>query len=548
MKKSERLISLARDKITLNLLDANVIFEINRTVDSDIRRLIGEKKIIPICVECEQGLALSKSIYDRHFFKHLPKHSYCLLSDNSLTPQQQNEYIEITKINESDRHKHLKNRIGNLISTVEGVDKSSIAIDNKFIFRNGEKRKSDVYCKFLDYQIVFEIQLSKLPLWYILKRHQFYKENNIYLIWVLDNFDIKSQGSFELDIKYLNTYHNFFKLDESAVSLRLLCEYKEVYIDDFIVKNKWKQKSVELNELSFDSKQIQAFYYNFPVNLAKKETELIQLLRKKEDDEWNALQIKEEEERKIKIEKIIQQIKNEKSKKFSSYRLVDNKINELSYLEVKELNNNLDFKNRKKSPIIKWIRETNEYNYSFLFIILQNKNIYVNINQSDSIEETAFLELYKNEKIPSQHYICKLFFEIGYQLQKKDIEYINLYSKNNNFESYKIWDRVKSRKLIQKAYEKDTFLFILESAKHNQIIGSKLANWITFGNNAIQFYSQYWEYIELAFKKYGIWDFIIEQDRRKTFHSKLEKLYQNFPKQEYDVDTVVKDLYPEIFN
>ncbi|MEY8760405.1 DUF6035 family protein [Chryseobacterium tongliaoense] len=548
MKKSERLISLARDKITLNLLDANVIFEINRTVDSDIRRLIGEKKIIPICVECEQGLALSKSIYDRHFFKHLPKHSYCLLSDNSLTPQQQNEYIEITKINESDRHKHLKNRIGNLISTVEGVDKSSIAIDNKFIFRNGEKRKPDVYCKFLDYQIVFEIQLSKLPLWYILKRHQFYKENNIYLIWVLDNFDIKSQGSFELDIKYLNTYHNFFKLDESAVSLRLLCEYKEVYIDDFIVKNKWKQKSVELNELSFDSKQIQAFYYNFPVNLAKKETELIQLLRKKEDDEWNALQIKEEEERKIKIEKIIQQIKNEKSKKFSSYRLVDNKINELSYLEVKELNNNLDFKNRKKSPIIKWIRETNEYNYSFLFFILQNKNIYVNINQSDSIEETAFLELYKNEKIPSQHYICKLFFEIGYQLQKKDIEYINLYSKNNNFESYKIWDRVKSRKLIQKAYEKDTFLFILESAKHNQIIGSKLANWITFGNNAIQFYSQYWEYIELAFKKYGIWDFIIEQDRRKTFHSKLEKLYQNFPKQEYDVDTVVKDLYPEIFN
>ena len=548
MKKSERLISLARDKITLNLLDANVIFEINRTVDSDIRRLIGEKKIIPICVECEQGLALSKSIYDRHFFKHLPKHSYCLLSDNSLTPQQQNEYIEITKINESDRHKHLKNRIGNLISTVEGVDKSSIAIDNKFIFRNGEKRKPDVYCKFLDYQIVFEIQLSKLPLWYILKRHQFYKENNIYLIWVLDNFDIKSQGSFELDIKYLNTYHNFFKLDESAVSLRLLCEYKEVYIDDFIVKNKWKQKSVELNELSFDSKQIQAFYYNFPVNLAKKETELIQLLRKKEDDEWNALQIKEEEERKIKIEKIIQQIKNEKSKKFSSYRLVDNKINELSYLEVKELNNNLDFKNRKKSPIIKWIRETNEYNYSFLFFILQNKNIYVNINQSDSIEETAFLELYKNEKIPSQHYICKLFFEIGYQLQKKDIEYINLYSKNNNFESYKIWDRVKSRKLIQKAYEKDTFLFILESAKHNQIIGSKLANWITFGNNAIQFYSQYWEYIELAFKKYGIWDFIIEQDRRKTFHSKLEKLYQNFPKQEYDVDPVVKDLYPEIFN
>ena len=136
MKKSERLISIARDEITQDLLDANVIFEIDRKVDADIRRLFNEKKIIPTCVECQQGLTLSKSIYDRHFFRHLPNHSYCLLSDNSLTPQQQNDYIDIIRINESDRHKLLKNKIGKLISTVEGIDKSSIAIDNKFIFRN----------------------------------------------------------------------------------------------------------------------------------------------------------------------------------------------------------------------------------------------------------------------------------------------------------------------------------------------------------------------------------------------------------------------------
>lgn len=548
MKKSERLISISRDQVTGNLLDANVIFEINRTVDSDIRRLINEKKIIPICVECEQGLALSKSVYDRHFFKHLPKHSYCLLSDNSLTPQQQNEYIEIIKITESDRHKHLKNRIGNLISTLEGVDKSSIAIDNKFIVRNEEKRKPDVYCKFLDYEIVFEIQLSKLPLWYIIRRHKFYKENNIYLIWILDNFDVKNQGSFEKDIKYLNRYHNFFKLDEDKEPFRLICEYKEVYIDDLKVKTNWKKKSVELSQLSFDQIEVQAFYYNFPINEARKETELIGLLKKKEDDEWNAQQLINEQKRKIKIEKIIQQIKDEKSKKFSSYRLLDEKIEELSYLEVQEFNKNLNLLNKKKSPLINWIRRTDEYNYSFLFFILQNKNIEIDINQSDSEEETPFLELYKNLKMPSQHYICKLFFEKGYLLQKKDLEYINLHLANNDFESYKIWDRLKSRKLVQKAYEKDGFLFILESAKQNEIIGSKLANWITFGNNAIQFYSQYWEYIELAFKKYEIWDLILEQDKRKTFYSKLEKLYENFPKQEYDVDALVNDLYPEVFN
>lgn len=546
MKKNNRLISIARDKISGILLDANLLFA-NSKDGSDIRRLVNEKAILPACVECDQDLTISKSIYDRHFFRHLPKHSYCLLSDNTLTPEQQNEYIDIIKINESERHKYLKNRIGNLLTTVQGIDINSIEIDSKFIIRNEEKRKPDVYCKFLDYEIVFEIQLSKLPLWYIIRRHKFYKENNIYLIWILDNFDVKNQGSFEKDIKYLNRYHNFFKLDEDKEFFRLLCEYKEVYIDDLKVKTNWKKKSVELSQLSFDQKEVQAFFYNFPVNEARKETELITLVKKKEDDEWNAQELIDEQKRKVKIEKIIQQIKDEKSKKFSSYRLLEDKIDKFSYLEVQELNNNLGLKKKKKSPLIKWIRETDEYNYSFLFFILQNKNIEIDINQADSEEETPFLELYKNLKMPSQHYICKLLFEKGYLLQKEDLQYINLHLANNDFESYKIWNRLKRRKLIQKAYEKDGFLFILESAKQNQIIGSKLANWITFGNNAIQFYSQNWEYIELAFKKYEIWDLILEQDKRKTFHSKLEKLYQNFPKQEYDVDALVKDLYPEIF-
>lgn len=548
MKKSVRLISIARDKISGDILDANILFEENRKVDSEIRRLINEKKIIPVCVECEQNLGISKSIYDRHFFRHLPKHSYCLLSDNSLTPQQQSEYIQIIKNNESERHKYLKNKIGNLLSSVEGVDNNSISIDSRFIFRDNEKRRPDVYCIFLDKEIVFEIQLSKLPLWYMLRRHNFYKKNNIYLIWILDNFDVKTQGRFEQDIKYLNKYHNFFRLDETINSFALKCKYKEVFIEDYKVKTKWKEKSVELRQISFDQMDVQAFYYNLQVNKARKQTELIGLLKMKEDDEWNTLQIIEEQKRKTKVKKIIQQIKDEKSKKFFSYGLIDDNIDKLNYLELQELNKSLDLLNKKKSPIIKWIRETDEYNYNFIFFILKNINIEFNINHSDSEDETPFLELYKIKEIPAKHFICKMFFERGYVLQKRDFDYINSHLDNSEFESYKIWNKLASRKLIHKAYENDTFLFILESAKHNKILGSKLANWITFANNAIHFYSQYWEYIELAFKNYEIWDLIIEQDRKKTFHSKLENLYQNFPKQEYDVDELVKDLYPELFN
>jgi len=35
----------------------------------------------------------------------------------------------------------------------------------------------------------------------------------MFLIWILDDFDIHNQGTLERDIKYLTEYENFFKLD-----------------------------------------------------------------------------------------------------------------------------------------------------------------------------------------------------------------------------------------------------------------------------------------------------------------------------------------------
>ena len=69
----------------------------------------------------------------------------------------------------------------------------TVIIDNKFIIKENGKRKPDVYCKFQDKELVFEIQLSDLSLNYILNRYEFYRRNGIYLIWILDKFDIHNQ-------------------------------------------------------------------------------------------------------------------------------------------------------------------------------------------------------------------------------------------------------------------------------------------------------------------------------------------------------------------
>ena len=52
----------------------------------------------------------------------------------------------------------------------------------------------------------------------------------MYLIWILDNFEVKGQNKTERAIKYLMEYQNFFRLDEETNDFRLLCKYKFSFI------------------------------------------------------------------------------------------------------------------------------------------------------------------------------------------------------------------------------------------------------------------------------------------------------------------------------
>lgn len=272
MGRYDRSIKIAFDKTSGEILDADEVFDIAKDA-FEIRKKYHEKNLILSCYECEQDLMVSGSKYDRLHFKHKPGHSYCILADGKLSPHDHEKITAILKAKESDRHKELKNKIGELLKNVSGVDVSTIQIDNKFIIKGNEKRKPDVYCKFHDKELVFEIQLSDLSLGYILSRYDFYKKHGMYLIWILDNFDIHNQGTLERDIKYLTKYENFFKLDEKSETLKLECEYKFPFLtDDNKLLTKWLKKSVALNELKFDSEVHQAFYYNFGDNKTKTET------------------------------------------------------------------------------------------------------------------------------------------------------------------------------------------------------------------------------------------------------------------------------------
>lgn len=550
MGRLDRSIKIAFDKVTAELLQADDIFDEKKDA-FEIRRKYHRNELLLSCCECEQDLSISGSKYDRLHFKHKPGHDVCILTEGQLSPKDQDIFTEIHKSKESRRHKELKNKIGKLLANVEGVDTASIGIDSKFIIRNDEKRKPDVYCRYLDKELVFEIQLSALSLGYILSRNEFYKKNGMYLIWILDNFDIHNQGTLERDIKYLSKYENFFKLDETGNVFSLDCDYKISYLTaDYKVHNKWLNKSVQLNQLKFDEESFQVYFFDFETNKQTVALELAEMVSKLEAEEEKKIAEERTALANSKAEEIIKTIKEYKARKAQNYTLIDDLINELDDSELIVLNNKLNLNNKelKKNPLNTWIKESSWDGSPFIVFILNCRKIDIDVNERKLNTLTLLQELYENKQLPSKYFIVKPLLHRGYYINQEDEAYLKKTLSDWEFLTFLFCKRLSDKDLVYDIFNFTKLICIIESAKQKQIIGYKFSNWSAFANNAIYHHKEYWEYIELAFKYYGLWDTLIASDKKNTFQSKVQDFYKNIPQQKFDFDEVFRDLYSDIID
>jgi hypothetical protein len=551
MSRFERSIKLAFDKTSGEILEAEKVF--SETKDAfQIRKQYHENKLNLSCCECEQDLIVSGSKFDRLHFKHKPGHSFCILSDGQLTPKEQDVFTKILKNKESERHIELKNKIGNLLKDVEGVDQESIAIDNKFISRNGEKRRPDVFCNYKGHDIVFEIQLSELSLGYILSRYEFYKKNQMFLVWILDDFDIHNQGTLERDIKYLTEYENFFKLDESSNTLKLLCEYKFPFLtDDNRLLTKWLKKSITLSQLQFDTKVFQIFYYNFGNNKVKtekkqkvRETELLEIERQRQEE-------LRKERAQEKAQSIINEIKFLREKKHFSFENLRQQIEDLNLLELEKLNQILGLKKRKE-PMNKWIKSAKREDFQFIEFLITSERIEKDINETTNDGSTTFQTLINNQDFHEyeKKLLLKKMLEYGYNLKSLDLLKLReLINDSEDLLLFELSDKLVDKRLTPKVFQHFKVIFIIESAKRNELVGYNYPNniWIQLANTAIEYYGEYWDYIESAFKHYNIWELIEKADLKGKFSKKLQKHYLSMPRQNYEIDEVINELYPEIY-
>lgn len=548
----ERTVRYAIDSFTGEIYDSNEIFH-DRTVAFTYREKYNRREIAPICIECKSELSISTSEYSRIHFKHYPNSAFCELKAENISPLEKEILYNILVAKESDRHKYLKNLIGQKLSLLPQVQ--DVNIDSKYITDQFERRRPDVSCNYDGKKIVFEIQLSDLSQRYILGRQDFYRRNNIFLVWILDNFEVHGQSQTEKDIKYLFEHQNFFNLDDVSESLRLKCTFKQTFLNEANnFYDQWTETSVALSQLTFNTKTFEAYFYDFGEE--KKTLLEIQAANKLKIDA-EIIRIKKQKELskiKLNVESLLKKIKCFKDNRVGVYTEIMDILQHFDEQHCEILNERL--KLNQRGSLIDWFSAAKNEDVGFLTFILTTYHFEYDLNLVSDKNGRSVVDHMLGSELSGAYkfYYFKLALKRGYHIKKNDEAFINNYH-NRDFGAA---ERFITISYLAKEFENPIFIEYLfkheravcfiESAKRDRVIGYNYKNneWINLANNILEYYPKYWEYIEVAFKHYGTFEKLVKLDKNRTFQKKLTKYYSEEIKTDYSFEYLFSALYPEL--
>lgn len=559
MSTTEYSIDKAYDRISKEKLYAGDLFY-NYKAGFKVRKEFNLNKYDFECIECGQKLTVSTSSNDIQYFRHFPNHNQCLLSSKIASQSEKNLIKTIFEVKESQRHKDLKLKIYEKLKRDPEVDQSSICVDDRFLFFDDEKRKPDIYFKYKGYEIVFEIQLSRLPPSYIYQRADFYRKKNIFLIWVLEKYDVDKQGTFEKDIKYLAPYHNFFRLNEYAGDFLFICEFKKPEISRYnSVITPWTSAKINLSDLQFNTSNLEAYYFNFPFEKNKldqinsiKERERKEIVeRERIERKEIAQKVERDHIVKNKVQNILDKIgrvKDWKNKNFDNIqKIIEDSASDVKY----ELNRRIGFKSKKGTLILRMKRSKND-DEQLLYFLLSFKVIEKNINEVNTEFETVLSALLRNETI--SHSIKKrlvlLLFQEGYFLKEND-ESILLTEGNNILHPFiaKCMEKCSNSEHIDKLFTSrkiQNFLFAMDSLLKREIVGLKYSGdkWmVQVGDYLLHNFKEYIHIIAPLFEENNTIKYINEFDKKGTVKTKFAQINPSFQSEN---DDLFMNLYPEL--
>nr|WP_229256096.1 DUF6035 family protein [Duganella fentianensis] len=251
------------------------------------------------CAECGVPVSLlSRKDTRRFFFKHTVEDGRCSAITRGELTQEEITARKYNGAKESRLHLRMKELVRR--SLLADAHFSEVEVESTWKGLSGTWRKPDVQSLYTaddgtSVRVAFEIQLSTTFLDVIAERRQFYTGENGLLFWVFAEFNDSGRKLTQDDVFYNNNQNAFLmnediaQLSISTKSLHFECAWAEPLSATTV--GPLKRQSVSFEDLTFDLKRQQVFYFDFATalaQLAQQESALLQVARENFEAAWIA--------------------------------------------------------------------------------------------------------------------------------------------------------------------------------------------------------------------------------------------------------------------
>lgn len=541
----ERTIKEVMNLDTKELIYADDFFLQNENIIWKYRELCQEaikKRRDPflVCSTCGQLVQISGGRGERKkvtYFKHLKDSKDCPIKTDSNSSKEDILRGKYNGQKEGKEHIETKRLIASFLELNKSTKGEISRCDLEKVIKGNrdflEWRKPDITSFFKDKTLVFEIQLSTTFLDVICERQHFYKEKQMFILWVFRKFEIEEdkQRFTQKDVFYSNNRNTFIlndeaiRLSEEHKDLYLLCQYQEPTPRGERLIYEWREKYVCLNELIFDETTYKVYYYDVDKAEQKIRLEIEQnILERKKREEERLLRYREEEEKRI-----------EEEENRNNLRLL---MIEREKEREEKIQKELSEYREKYSPFFDRLKKYP--NHSSL------QKVFYEINISSKIEELFLIE----KHIPSKE--DKSFLKQEYDEELKTGNKLGRNSILQNLAYIIFFIKVLNSGLdLSLISKKKQLLLAILSIKQNKVIGYDFKKIIQIVNHFFQEGDEYYPYSGIILKAIEVYygsvnNFINQEDKRKHFWNKLEKMKKDNPKQDKRYNEIINAIFPDL--
>jgi len=204
--------------------------------------------------------------------RHKPKGKYAKecpwYSGNQPMSTEQVNALKYNGAKESDKHEEYKLFVASMLEIDKRFGKVEVEkrITGEKLLQRAKWRQPDVFSiKDNSIKIAFEVQLQTILIEAIKGRRNFYKDKNIFIVWLFDDIDISEYRYSDSDIFFTNNQNGFFinkktmELSKKNNSLMIGVHYRK-YDKDGNFKS--LTKIVSIHHLTYNQKSREVYYYD----------------------------------------------------------------------------------------------------------------------------------------------------------------------------------------------------------------------------------------------------------------------------------------------